>query len=134
MNDKAPDGFWYAQREFTLRHRLGTSGAVHSLARRFQHFQRMFIHRFPGIAQPQLAGGSVQQFAAHLLFQPRDAATDGGWRNPALTGDGGKAALFDNLYEEGEVGEKVQIHLCSQSKSALVVEAIIAVNIINILC
>ncbi|MCM3452336.1 hypothetical protein M3671_18995, partial [Bacillus safensis] len=50
-----------------------------------------------------------------------------------LAGDGGEAALVDYLNEKSEVGQEVQIHLCSRSKSALAGGGIIAVGINNIL-
>ena len=65
----------------------------------------MFIHRFPGIAKAQLARGAMQQLAAHFLLQPRDAAANGGRRRACLARDGGKAALIDNLHEQGEIGQ-----------------------------
>ncbi|GKP51597.1 hypothetical protein NUKP43_31840 [Klebsiella quasipneumoniae] len=91
----------------------------------------MLVNRFPGIAQTQLASGTLQQFAAHLSLQPRHATANRGRGNAALAGDGGEAALVDDLYEEGKVGQEVQIHLCSWSKSALANDGIIAVGINN---
>ena len=105
VNGKPSHGFRHAERELALRHRLGTAGGVHGHTRRFQHLQRMFIHHFPGIAEAQLARGAVQQLAAHLLLQARDAAADRRRRCAGLACDGGEAALFHNLYEQGEVGQ-----------------------------
>lgn len=44
-----------------------------------------------------------------------------------------KLPLVDYLNEKSEVGQEVQIHLCSRSKSALADGGIIAVGINNIL-
>jgi hypothetical protein len=66
VDHKAADGFRYAERQLSLGDRLATAGGIHRLSRRFQHLLGMLIHRFPGIAQTQLAGGTLQQFAAHL--------------------------------------------------------------------
>ena len=107
VDHKAADGFRYAERQLSLSDRLATAGGIYRLPRRFQHLLGMLIHCFPGIAQSQLAGGTMQQLAAHLPLQPRHAAAHGGGRQSALAGDGGKAALVDNLDEEGEVRQEV---------------------------
>jgi len=47
----------------------------------------------------------MQQLAAHLLFKARNAAADSRGRRARLARDGGKAALFNNLHKQGEVGQ-----------------------------
>lgn len=96
---------------------LGLHGAApadrHDRVGRRQQGAAVRKRLFAAFAQPQFAGGAVQQLQRQRLLEFRHAAADGGRRGAQFTGSGGKAAALYHLNENGHFGQQGVRKICA---------------------